>query len=65
MEIEKKQKRGYGEDSKKVRVIIRMNPKQKAILKQKAALYTDGNLSHWIRAALQNYVPTVKKLDYF
>lgn len=59
-----KQKRTYKDHAKTERIVIRMSKKQKAILEQKAALYTDGNLSHWIRAALENYVPTVKSLDF-
>lgn len=38
-------------------VQFRLSEEDYGVLKQKAALYTAGNTSHWIRAALKNYRP--------
>ena len=43
-------------------VVLRLTKKEKAILKQKATLYTGGNFSQWLRMAFMNYKPTKKDL---
>jgi len=45
------------------KVQFRLTHKDYAVLKQKAALYTEGNVSHWIRAALKNYRPRKSELE--
>ncbi len=45
------------------KIYFRLSNHDYGVLKQKAALYTEGNLSHWIRAALKNYRPRKSELE--
>lgn len=48
-------------EPKNFKVQVRLSKQEFAVLQNKAALFTEGNVSQWIRAALKNYMP--KKTD--
>ncbi len=52
------------EKREKNRVLqFRLSREDYALLKQKAALYSHGNVSRWIRAAIHKFRPTTEDLE--
>lgn len=57
-------KKTESEKREKNRVLqFRLSKQDYSVLKQKAALYTDGNVSQWIRAAIYKFRPTREDLE--
>lgn len=57
-------KKTEAEKREKNRVLqFRLSKQDYILLKQKAALYTDGNLSQWIRAAIHQFKPKLEDLE--
>jgi hypothetical protein len=53
----KKYEQAKGQKSRVLQ--FRLSKQDYGRLKQKAALYTEGNVSEWIRAAVTDYIPKV------
>jgi hypothetical protein len=42
---------------------LRITPEQKNRARGLAEIYTNGNVSDWVRFCLENYLPAMKKPD--